>query len=164
MTQSLGATIDNLYAACVTLYASTTGSDGQPVLVSLGNPGQYQPNAIVAIATEIRSPITQPTMGTPRSRATVAEIDVVMSVFVPGGEDEQIVAFDAAFALQAQLETFLRTSPNERLSGACRNSFVSGSRCVPVTTYQKSDDPNRDPVPIGRVAQNTVTVSVEIRY
>jgi hypothetical protein len=32
------------------------------------------------------------------------------------------------------------------------------------STYQKSDDPKSDPVPIGRVAQNTVTVSVEIRY
>ena len=161
---SIAGSVANLFAVCTTLYANTVGSDNLPVLVSMAQPGQYQPNAIVAVATEIRIPVTRPTMGPARSRNTDAEIDLTMSVYVPGGEEAQPVAIAAALDLQAQLETFLRTAPNETLSGACRDSWVSNGRVVPVTTYQKSDDPKGAPVPIGRVAQNTVTVSVAIRY
>jgi hypothetical protein len=165
MTQSIAGTVANLFAACRDqVYVNTTGADGQPVLVSLGDPGQYQPFSIVAVGMEIRTPITRPTAGPTRSRNTEAEIDVTISVYVAGGEEALPVAIASAYSMQAALETFLRTSPNETLSGACRDSTVSGSRLTPVIAYQQADDPTAAPVATGRVAQLTVTVTASIRY
>lgn len=164
MAQSIAGVLTNLHAACVALYATTLGSDGQPVLVSPGQPGQYQPHAILAVGMELRLPITRPTMGTGRSREQTAEIDVVASVYVAGGDEAQSTANAAALALQAQLETYLRTSPNETLSGACRDSYVSNARLEPAVAWQQLDGPNSTPVAAGRVATNTITVTALIRY
>lgn len=164
MPQSIAGVVTNLHAACVALYAATSGTDDQPVLVTLGQPGQYQPNAIVAIGMDMRLPITRPTMGTGRSREQTAEIDVVVSVYVPGGEEGQATAIAAALALQAQLETYLRTSPNESLSGACRDSWVSAAQLANSVAYQQFDDPSSTPVPTGRITEITLTVTAAIRY
>lgn len=164
MTQSIAGAVVNLHAACVALYAGTTGTDNQPVLVTLGQPGQYQAYAIVAVGMDLRLPVTRPTMGTGRSREQEAEIDVLASVYVPGGEEAQATAIAAALDLQEQLETWLRTSPNESLSGACRDSWVSNARIEPAIAWQQFDDPQTPPVAIGRVATNTITVTARIRY
>jgi hypothetical protein len=134
------------------------------VLVTPGAPGQFQPAAIVAVGWEVRTPITRPTMGTTRSRDQVAEIDVLMSVWVPGDETAQPVANASVYALLRLLETYLRTSPNEALGGNCRDSYVSNAVLQPDITYEATDDPDQEPVPTGRVASLTVTVTANIRY
>jgi hypothetical protein len=164
MAQSVAGTIVALTDACVSIYADVVGPDEQAVLVSPGAPGQYQPAAIVAVGWEVRTPITRPTMGAGRSRDTQAEIDVLMSVWVPGDETAQPVANTAVYALLALLETYLRTSPNEVLGGACRDSYVSNAVLQPDITYEATDDPSDEPVPTGRVASLTVTVTTIIRY
>lgn len=164
MTQSLGGALTGLYNACQTVYAAAKGSDGNPVLVAFGNPGQYQPNAIVAVGWAVRAPIARPTMGPSRSRNTAAEIDVVVSVYVPGGEEAAPVAVAQAFDLQALLEAYFRVQGNETLGGGCRDSYVSNAQLAQSIAYQANDDPEIQPVPTGRIATNTLTVAVEIRY
>lgn len=168
MTQSISAAVTNLHAACRdTVFANSKGSDDQPVLVSLGRPGKYQPNNLVAVGMDIRLPIERPTMGTGRSREQTAEIDVTISCWVPGDEDSQPIATAAAFDLLSLLETHLRTSPNERLGGACRDSWVSVARLVQQITYQPVEDPSAPPappIPTGRLAEIVATVTASIRY
>lgn len=164
MAQSVSGVVDALRAACDGIYASVTDETGSPVQVVTSRPGQYQANYIVAVATEIRQEIARPTMGPSRPREAVVELDCVLSVYVPGGEDVQQQAIDRALSMQGLLESYLRQSPNETLGGACRDSFVSASALVPDIAFQSFDDPNMPPVPTGRVAESTVTVTAFIRY
>ncbi|MGZ6788379.1 MAG: hypothetical protein ACXVGQ_00345 [Mycobacteriaceae bacterium] len=165
MAQSIGGVVDALFTACQGLYANTVGSDNVPALVCVAKPGQFQPNTIIAVGWAVRQPqILRPTMGPGRSREVAAEIDVVMSYFAPGDESAQITALDGVHALQAQLDTYLRTGTNNVLGGACRDAYVSAASVVPDIVYQGFDDPNVAPAPSGRVADNTVTVTAFIRY
>ena len=164
MAQSISGVITALFAACQTLYANTTGADNLPVLVSLGAPGKYQPASLVAIGFDVRMPISRPTMGPNRSREQDAEIDVVMSAWVAGDEDSQATATTNALGLMSQLETYLRTSPNEKLGGACVDSWVANCAMVQHATYQAQEDPAMPLIPTGRTTDLTVTVSTRIRY
>jgi hypothetical protein len=164
MTQSISGVIDALVAACPTIFADVVDETGAPVQVVTSRPGQYQANYIVAVATEVRQQISRPTTGPSRTREAAAEVDIVISVYVPGGEDVQQQAIDRALSMQGLLETYLRTSPNETLGGACRDSFVSDAVVMPEIAFQQLDDPNFAPAPMGRIAENTVTVTAFIRY
>lgn len=164
MTQSIAATLTGLVDACRTAYAAATGPDGADVLVSLGEPGQYQPAAIVAVGMAVRMPIERPTMGTGRSREAVVEIDVVVSVYVPGGEEAQVTANAAALDLQSLLETYLRTGTNHTLGGACRDVYVARAELIPSLARQALDDPNMPAQITGRMADNVLTVAARVRY
>jgi hypothetical protein len=163
VSQSVAATIDGLYAAVSELYGATVTSDGAPVLVTVGPPGQYQPFGLVAVATQSRLPVTRPTMGTGRSREITAEVDSIISIYVPGGDEAAQPAIDQATELLRMLEDYFRTAPNETLNGGCREAFVSGSSMTTSVAYQTFDDPTAAPVPTGRVAEITVTVTAYIR-
>jgi hypothetical protein len=165
MVQSISGAITNLHAACRdTVFANSKGTDDLPVLVSLGKPGKYQPNAIVAVGMDVRMPIERPAMGTNRSREQTAEIAVVISVWAGGDEDSQPIVTAAALDLLSLLETHFRTSPNETLGGACREAWVSVGSLVQAPTYQEQDDPKAPPIPTGRVAEIVATVTASIRY
>jgi hypothetical protein len=113
-------------------------------------------------------PITRPTLSPNRTRDQEAGIECLISVFVPGDEDAQATATAAALALLSQMETFFRTSPNERLSGACRDSWVSGGEVTSQVVYQKQQPNEQNPtppdLPVGRAAAINVTVNADIRY
>ena len=161
MTQSVKASRNALYAACQTIYAGQTDGNGAPVLVTFGRPGPYQANDIVAVGMATRRPITRPTAGTGRSRNTDAEIEVWFSVWVPGtAEVAQQSAVDECDDLIDLLEAYFRTSPQEALSGACRDAWVSNV-----------DGPEAEPVKnpetkavTGYLAAAIVTVTASIRY
>jgi hypothetical protein len=160
MAQSVKGTIDGLFTAMTTLLAAQTGVSGDPVLVSYGMPGDYQPGAIVAIAMDVRQPKTRPTMGTGRSRETAAEIDVVVSVYVGGGDEVQQTATDKCVDLCDLIEAYSRTAGNETLGGACRDSWVSN---ISGPTPSAAFDPTSGAV-MGRIAEATVTYTAFIRY
>lgn len=160
MTQSIKATRAALFAACQAIYTGVLDSSAAPVLVTYGKPGAYQSNNIVAVGMANRRPIARPTMGTGRSREATAEIEVWISVFVPGTEVAQQTASEACDDLVDLLEAYFRASPQEALSGACREAWVSNV-----------DGPNPDVVTnpetkavMGRVADAVVTVTASIRY
>lgn len=162
MPQSLVGVLDGLYAACQTVYASTVAGDGSPVFVSLGDPGQYQPLAIVAVMDAAPSQnVTRPTLGTNRSRELAADISVMFSVYTPGGNEAHKTSLDLVATLIRQLEAYFQVSPNERMSDACRDSWVSG---ISGPTGSIVYDPNQTTVPTGRVVEATATVTALIRY
>jgi hypothetical protein len=166
MTQSIAGTIAGLFSACQTLYAAQAAGDGSPVYVCLGHPGSYQPAEFVGVAMDVREPIARPTMGTNRSREKTAEIDVVISVFVPGmipddvsPSGTQVDALNRACALSDSLEAYFRVAGNETFGGACRESWVSN-----IAGPAMGELADKAGHPIGRVAELTLTVTAAIRY
>lgn len=166
MAQSTEALLVALFAtARDTIYVGQVGTDGQPVLVSDGEPGLAQPFSIVAVNTEIRMPITRPTMGTGRSREQVVEVDCVISVYVAGGAEAQSTANAGALALQRLFEAYFRTG-DITLGGACYDAWVSYSRLVPSIAWSRpqSEDPEIRPVATGRLSTAFLTVTARVRY
>lgn len=157
MPQSVTGVWSNLYAVCQTLYASTVDTAGHPVLVNFGDPGAYQPDIIVAVMGGT-VPVTRPTMGAGRSREEPVAVDVIISAYVPGTEPSQLAAFITAQTMADQLKTYLRTSPNETLSGACRDSWVSNS-VIALANIRDETSGNQT----GSVAEITVTVTAAVR-
>jgi hypothetical protein len=159
MTQSAKASVAGLYTICQSIYAGQSGLDGSPVLVVYGPPGSNQPEAIVGVGMSTRQPITRPTMGTNRSRETLAEIDVVISVWQSGAELVQQYASEKCFDLVDLLQSYFRTVGQETLSGGCMDAWVSNvDGPNPTVTYDAGGNP------AGRSADATVTVTARIRY
>jgi hypothetical protein len=158
MTQSIAGVYDAMFSSFTTLYANSIGTDGAPVLVTFGPPGQYEPSAIVAIQ-KAAGQITRPTMGTNRSREMAADIDIWISVFTSGDETAQQVSTDCAFDLLTLLEQNLRTAPNERFGGVCRDATISGAD----PEFTVAVDPATGN-PAGRVTDIHATLSALIRY
>jgi hypothetical protein len=158
MAQSIAGVLDALYASFTTIFTGQVGTDQEPVLVSFGDPGQYQPSAIVAIM-DTTTAITRPTLGSGRSREMAADVSVVISVYTPGDESAQQTSTDCAFGLLTVLEQSLRTSPGERLGGASRDAWVS--KADPVATV--ATDPESG-APTGRVTEIHTVVTALVRY
>lgn len=158
MAQSLAGVLDALLASIPPLYASQVGTDGSPVLVTFGPPGQYQPSAIVAVM-DTKAKIERPTLGPNRSREITAEVDLIFSVYTPGDESTQQVSLDCVLSLLTVLEQNLRASPNERLGGVCRDAWISQAN--PSGTV--ATDPQTGS-PAGRVATVDAVLTALIRY
>lgn len=159
MTQSIKGTRAALLTALQTIFTGQVDGRGKPVQVTLGKPGVYQADYIVAVMNT-RRPIQRPTMGTSRSRHSDAEIDVLISCYVPGAENVQSTALDACDDLTALIEAYFRTSPQETFGGACMEAWVSG---VDGSNPEVVTDPKSKSV-TGRLAYSTVTVTARIRY
>jgi hypothetical protein len=157
-TQSLAGVIAAIRSSFTSLYAGQVGTDGTPVLVSDGNPGQDEPSAIVAVM-DVNGPITRPTLGTNRSREIHAEVTVIISVYTPGDESAQPLSTDCALGLLTVLEQYLRTSPQERFGGACRDAWVSDIKMHPEVAV---DATTGDPA--GRVTTIETTMTAVVRY
>jgi hypothetical protein len=151
MAQSVAAVWANLTTACQTLFPS-------PALVTFGDPGNYQPDAIVAIMGG-KMPVTRPTGGPNRSRDKVCEVTIVISVYVPGSDQaSQVTAFANAQAMSDQLEAYFRVQGNETLFGACRDAFVSDTSWAP-TNVRDADSGNQT----GSTADITAIVTAYVR-
>lgn len=133
----------------------------EDTLILYGPAGNYQTLVMVSIG-QSRSPITRPTMTTNRSREKVLETDVVFSVLAPGGEESQVLADDRAWSMVDAFEAYFRTSPNERLGGACRDSLITNTVHDSYVGAETLDD--GESTPAGRVAEITVTVLAVVRY
>jgi hypothetical protein len=96
-----------------------------PALVSYGDPGVNQPETIIAVMGG-RVIVERPTMGTGRAREEIIEVDLVISQWASGGDTRQQAATEAAMNVVTQLDSYLRVKPNETLSGACREAWLSG--------------------------------------
>ncbi|HEY2088604.1 MAG TPA: hypothetical protein VGH54_21615 [Mycobacterium sp.] len=156
MAQSVSGTWDAMLASFKTLFA---GQDS--TLVTPGDPGEFQPDLLVCMMG-VRGPITQPTAGTNRSRDKRIQVTVVVSAYRAGGEEAQQAANDAAWAGADTIEAYFRTSPNERLGGACYNAFVEVTDMTPSISWERVDGMDT-PVAAGRICDIAMTVSVWIR-
>lgn len=160
MTQSIKAARAALFTACQSIYAAKSDSLGAPVLVTYGLPGNYQPENIVAVGISTSGDVTRPTMTTARSRNKAAQVDVTISVYRGGTESVQQAAIEDCDDLVDLLETYFRTSPNDRLGGAAYDAWVSAV-----------NGPNLSPAfhaesgaVVGYVAEAVCTVSLNVRY
>ena len=115
-----------IHGACVDLFGGEADT-----LVCLGMPGSMQPDVIVAVGTEVRQGVTRPTMGTGRSRERAIELDVTLSVYVPGDESAQWDAMARLEGMCDDLEDWFRAGDNCHLgvdadgSWLVRDSWVS---------------------------------------
>lgn len=161
MTQSVKGARQALLTACQgPIYGSKVDSTGEAVLVSLGYPGSYQPQNIVAVGIATAGDVTRPTMGTSRSRDKALQITVTISVFRAGDQTQEQPAIEDCDDLIDLLESYFRTSPNDRLGGACYDAWVSA---VDGPNLTPSVHPKSGAV-TGYVAEAVTTVSMNIRY
>jgi hypothetical protein len=162
MVQSLTGVLDGLYAACQVAYIDSTADDGSPVAVYMGDPGQYQPQAIVAVTDcGPGQQIGRPTLGTSRSRELICETLIMISVYTPGGNEAHKSSLDQVTDLVRRFEDHIRVSPNEKLGGACYDSWVS-ALAGPVGSV--AYDPAEPTIVTGRTVDATMTVTAKIRY
>lgn len=154
MAQSVTGSWDALLAALQTLFPD-------PAVVTSGDPGEYTADLIVTLL-ELRAPVTRPTSGTGRSRDKTVEIDVLFSQYVAGGDEAQQPANQGAWAAADQLEAYLRVQGNERLGGNCYDAWVANTDLRPYTVWV-NEDGLQQPVPAGRAADVTSTVTVRVR-
>jgi len=166
MPQSVNGVFDGLWAALVTMYGTTTDPElgtqnamweDHPLVLVEGAPSVTVPDIIISMGTDARGSITRPTLGTPRSRETVLEIDVVISVAIGGDERVQGPARALAYELLEPLLEWFRVHGQETLGGACRDSFVTATpgQPYPATTAEGSI--------YGRAYDITATVTAYVR-
>lgn len=155
MAQSLTGSWDQLLAVLVALFPAA--------VVTSGDPGEYTNDLIVTLL-ELRAPISQPVSSPTRPREKVAEVDVLFSAFVAGGEEAQQPANQAAWVAADAFENHFRTKPNEELNGSCRSCFVTSVHLRPYI-YWVTEDNAGVPVDVaaGRVCDITSTVTIHVR-
>lgn len=135
-----------LLSALTTLYPSSQ--------VTYGMPGPELSSLDLVVIAGANVVVERPTMGTARSREHVIQQEIIFSCWRPGGPTQQS-ATEASVAYLEQLSDYLRTSPNERLGGACRDSFIS------TYTVTETDDP--DEAEQGRRCDVAATVLIYVR-
>jgi hypothetical protein len=136
-----------LLSALTTLY-------GTAVQVTYGMPGPELSSFDLVVIGDANVSVERPTMGTARSREHVIQQQIIFSCWRPGGPTQQS-ATEASVAYMEQLSDYLRTSPNERLSGACRDSFIS--------TYIVTETSDPDEAEQGRRCDVDCTVLIYVR-
>lgn len=168
--QSVNKVHDALIAACCTIFGATLdpqlgeyagmwndGTEERALVVVETEPGTYMPTVIIAVGTDVRQPIERPTLGPNRSREIDAEIDIVISVAIPGNATAARTARHTAAAAADLLALYFRQSGNETLAGSCREAWVS-RQVGPKVTRAEDDEGVW-----GRVAEITATVKAKIR-
>lgn len=93
-----------------------------PTTVHWGPPTTFQPAEIVSVGGQVVEFGAAP-MAPTRPREEIVQTVVTFSVFTA---DDQRTATLRAFELYDVLADHFKTGPNETLSGACREAFVSG--------------------------------------
>lgn len=144
-----------LFTLAGTLYGSY-----DDLLVSYGMPdGNFQANDIVAVLDQ-RLEVTRPTMATSRPREEQVQTLVLFSCWRAGpGADVQRTATERAWALFDVLADHFRTSPNETLSGACREAWVVSGELRESKTYSRENPEHVT----GRVTDLTAVVTSKAR-
>lgn len=155
MTQSVIGVRTQLYAVCQSLFTDPS------VLVSYGDPGEYQPGVLIAVM-QSRGGISSPVMTPRRPREKQLETDVMISVYVAGGPEAQVLADTSAWSYADQLEAYFQIDPNQTLSGACRWCFVTNIQHDPSIAWEPVDG-GPEVVAAGRVAEITCTTTAFVR-
>ncbi len=136
-----------LLSALTTLYPTAQ--------VTYGDPGASIQRPDLVILGHANVTVERPAMGTARPREHVIQQEITFSCWRPGAEDQQQPATEAAVTFMEQLSDYLRTSPNERLGGACRDSYIS--------TYQVEESTDPDEMEQGRRCDVACTLLVLVR-
>jgi hypothetical protein len=106
--------------AAVTLYAEDLNT--AKVSVVFGRPTNFLEADVVAF-TRLSSDQSPATLSTNRSREELLELDVIISCFVPGGEEAEEAASDRGYDLLRRLERFARMT-DTTIGGTVRECFL----------------------------------------
>lgn len=106
------------------LAAATTAVNDVTVLVCLGHPGTQLPNDIVSVG-DLTVEQDFATISTNRTREMVLTQDVIISVFRPGGADQEAVVSARGFDLLNRIEEQFRVT-DTTLGGLVRWCFCTG--------------------------------------
>lgn len=101
------------------MFAPGGSAEDPNVQVSYGHPGMSQINDIIAFTrTHVEQEFA--TYGPRRQREETLELTVVVSVFRPGGPDQEEVASDRAYELLGVLEEYARAT-DTTIGGSVRD-------------------------------------------
>jgi len=121
------------YAMAQQVY--TAGPDTAEVYVCFGQPGTFDPAEIVKIGM-ISSEQDPATMGTNRGREETLTLEVTISVYRGGGQDQEQVCSDRAYALLRMIADYVHHT-DTTLGGAVRMCFLTS------TESDGATDPDR---------------------
>lgn len=152
----MGISAPRVKAALVEVLTALLETPNGDLVVTYGLPGQRQPAEIVAVLGQ-RTQIERPTVGTSRSREDIVATEIRVSVYLPGDESIQKTVTERAWTIVDSIAQHFRSRPNETLSGACRDAWVSSA--------DAAEDVVRDQdVVEGCVCEIAVTVTSLARY
>jgi hypothetical protein len=125
-----------------------------PILIAYGYPSVDVPQDIIVVGNA-RTAASMPVMGTTRPYEEAIELDILFSSSRKGGQDQQQVATEAAFALFNTFRDYFKTNPNQTLGGAVRQARV--------VSYQLTEDGPDDEVMDSRLAQIASVLLINTR-
>lgn len=173
-SQALDGVIEGLIAMLGTTFSLTQDATlgvwsgaigGRQAVVCEGNPGSYEPDIIISIASDASgaagsAAISRPTMGTNRSREIAVEINIAFSVLVYGADIAGRAARQALNALLEPVQLYFRIAGQEVLGGSCREAWVSGFPQIPHVSNAHDSESG---AVVGRFADAVLTVTALIR-
>lgn len=134
--------------------AVVTAINDPAVQVALGFPWPQEAQDIIALG-DGRSTVDVATMGQARSRDETLSIDLTVSVFRPGGQEQAEVAQDRAYELLAAIEHHLRTT-DPTLGGLVRQCLL--------TEHEIASEPFDDGTTMGRTVEVAATFTALARF
>lgn len=130
---------DAFVVAIVTAIADPT------VLVTYGHPGMSKVDDMIGVF-KVTSSQTQATVSPNRSREEILTLEIVVSCFRGGGQDQEQVAGDAAYTLLKKIEFYARQTDttiggtvrdcfltSHEAEGATDPAFLAEGRCIEIT-------------------------------
>lgn len=123
------------------------------VQVSLGFPWPQAADDIVSVGT-VRATLESATVGPQRTRDETVTVEVLISTFRAGGEEQEAVASDRAYALLDRIEHHLRTV-DPTLGGLVRQCLL--------TSHDMDSAPFDDGVSQGRTVEVLATLTARYR-
>lgn len=110
-----------LYEATKTLMASN--EETKDVYVCPGTPGTYTPEDIISYG-RVTANQDVATMGTNRAREETLTVEVTVSCFIAGDEDQELPSQERAFELIGLIERYVRMT-DTTLGGVVRQCFLT---------------------------------------
>lgn len=127
--------------------------DDPAVQVGLGMPWPQTAQDLIAVGG-VESQLEPGPMGPQRSRDETLTVEVLISVFRPGGQDQEQVASDRAYELLGAIERHLRMV-DPTVGGLVRACLLTGHRM--------ESDPFDDGTGMGRVVEVLATFAAQAR-
>lgn len=140
-----------IVAACQSLF-------DEPVVVSFGMPGSWQPEDIVMVG-RVTSTQEFATMSTNRSREETLTVDVSVMCARGGGPEVEQTCSDQAYSLLGQLEEYCRDT-NPTLAGLVEGFSVR--YCV-LTSHESNGATDPDLLSEGRLIEVDATFTAKYR-
>lgn len=127
--------------------------DGTDVQIAYGHPGQTQLNDIVAFG-RVTSQQEAAAYGPLRPREETLTLDVIFSIYRPGGPEMEKTCTDRGYELLGQLENYVRAT-DTTVNGTVRECFL--------TSHESDGSTDPQTLSQGRLIEITATFTAHAR-